>query len=493
MVSVPADYMNFERVSHYDVFVVMGREDGLYTYMYPSEGKFIIRNLWSFIPKYLLVANGGKSTLDCGKPAEGNVVDDPCDTLFHALNSYKGMVNDIRIAREEYTETEVNTHLNKTLIIQSNGKENKTLASIKVNGFADTASSADALFTVGNGRTVMTVTFKEIELKVNVDTSKVSLPTFTVLNSAKLELRKSIISGTNTSSQLPCPVIRATAGTLSLMDTSISNFSFSNASLLEISASNIAFDGINKFTDITKSEGNGSVFDVTVSATDTMALQKCTFTSCSVKKGNGGAVYIRYNKGQLRIGSDISESKKKCTTVFRNCSAGKGEENNTLTYSSSFNADTPSTGAGGGIYLEVQDVNEDADNNADSLVIGSVYFDKCQADFGGTSIYAHAITPKATQLISGNKFWKEVTKLSGNKDKQFTILTDDGTEEKAKGYKARFHWWIILVILVSVISLAALVLFIVCYCYRQHRSSSYSQETSTSDKLLGSDTTYTSV
>ena len=473
MVSVPADYMNFERVSHYDVFVVMGREDGLYTYMYPSEGKFIIRNLWSFIPKYLLVANGGKSTLDCGKPAEGNVVDDPCDTLFHALNSYKGMVNDIRMAREEYTETEVNTHLNKTLIIQSNGKENKTLASIKVNGFADTASSADALFTVGNGRTVMTVTFKEIELKVNVDTSKVSLPTFTVLNSAKLELRKSIISGTNTSSQLPCPVIRATAGTLSLMDTSISNFSFSNASLLEISASNIAFDGINKFTDITKSEGNGSVFDVTVSATDTMALQKCTFTSCSVKKGNGGAVYIRYNKGQLRIGSDISESKKKCTTVFRNCSAGKGEENNTLTYSSSFNADTPSTGAGGGIYLEVQDIKESTDGKNDSLLIGSVYFDKCEAAHAGTAIYAHSLTPKATQILMGDTFWTMVTKVSGNKDNEFIILTDDGIEETAKGYKVIFTWWLILIISVSAVVIIAVIIIIVCCCYRRRKSSAY--------------------
>ena len=288
------------------------------------------------------------------------------------------------------------------------------------------------------------------------------------MSAATLVLNKAKITGTDISVELPISVIYAPTGSLTFINASVTDFSLSSVSLIDLAANNVLFDGINEFTNITKSEGSGSVFEVTVNEQDTMAIQGCTFTSCSVKKGNGGALCIHYNKGMLRIGSGESESRKSCTTVFRNCSAGKGDsapsESSSQFYLTSNDADEG--GLGGGVYLEVQAVRTAAEGETgeDALMIGSVYFDKCEADDNGNSIYAHALTEDGTALLTGDTFWKEVTKVSGNKDQQFTILTDQGETVKAKGYKAPFPWWVIVIIVVVVVLVIVAVVIIVCCC-----------------------------
>ena len=327
------------------------------------------------------------------------------------------------------------------------------------------ASKEDAnyLFYIGNGVNTMTVSFSDITLNIvsNYDT-ETNLIVFNVSTGATLELNNVNVAN-DTSSKKPqiSPVIDATKGKVSITGSTFEKFYMTKESLLNIPADHFSTFTGNNFNTISKESGHGSVLNLAITETISFALEANNFTTCKTLNGNGGAVYINYNKGNLTIGNQqYNETKKNCTTLFKSCSAAAASKPTP----DDGNEAEPEAGAGGAIYLNLAGVDEEKY----LLNITSVLIEDCTAT-KGAAMYAHAGTEEATKLLENKNFWKVITSINGNKKDQFVILNDKGEEEKPKGSSSGGFpiWALIVIIVVAVVVVVVIVIIIVCCCCRK--------------------------
>ena len=131
-------------------------------------------------------------------------------------------------------------------------------------------------------------------------------------------------SGLDMNKALKNSLVTLQTGALNIIGCTFSGFILSNSPLINLESTNgftMERDSNNKlceFKDITRLTGNGTVFSVSTNAGETFTLNNALFDHCTVKNGNGGAVYIQYNHGSVTLGNTMDTP---LTLVFRECSA----------------------------------------------------------------------------------------------------------------------------------------------------------------------------
>ncbi|KAH7821331.1 uncharacterized protein MONOS_11936 [Monocercomonoides exilis] len=129
------------------------------------------------------------------------------------------------------------------------------------------------------------------------------------------------------------------------------------------------------FSQISRTNGNGSIIEVTLETGKTLSLVNFSLTECSCSEGNGGGMWVYMKAGSSfslgnATGASVSGRKSNANEVmgFTSCAANSGSQ--------------PKYGCGGGVYLYLE-------NNANNFMFKQVSFSGCTAQ-RGTDIFINA-------------------------------------------------------------------------------------------------------
>ena len=242
--------------------------------------------------------------------------------------------------------------LNKTCFIQ--GKTPNTEFKIKETGPQGLFSITDENITISQ----LLFTFLTNISPSSIQTSTECVDTsFTTINgeNATLNLQSLLLTVESQSSAvIKNSLITLNSGSLNIVACSFTKFVLNNTPLFRLDNPNnfkllrSSDDKLCEFKDITRLNGNGTVFSVEVQEGDVFTVSNASFVNCEVKNGNGGAIYVRYNHGDVFIG-DANDTAQH--VIFQNCSASVSAEISLLLVDSE--GVFISYGLGGAIYVEL--------------------------------------------------------------------------------------------------------------------------------------------
>ncbi|KAH7830708.1 uncharacterized protein MONOS_1790 [Monocercomonoides exilis] len=228
------------------------------------------------------------------------------------------------------------------------------------------SSNGNALFQILSGYAFLTGLFI-----IRNSSASTSLPLFLISStSGKLVLFSCKISS-EPSQITPFATAFASisAGHLNMSKTTVESMMFSDVSALRIESSTLScftFENTT-FRNITRNEGSGSAFDVTLTSGDELNLDELGFERCMCNKGNGGSINCFLDAGgKVTIGSTKRIEMEGCTAPQDSINKGKG----------------------GGMHLKVT-------GSSSSFAIRDATFNGCEA-WKGNNIFVDAISLSST-------------------------------------------------------------------------------------------------
>ncbi|KAH7823902.1 putative Protein tyrosine and serine/threonine kinase [Monocercomonoides exilis] len=255
----------------------------------------------------------GTDTLGCGWAKF------PCLTIFNSVEiavvASKGSPVFINIAAGSYVERALAID-SKCLSFEGSSNFGTELSA--------SSSNSKALFQISTGCATLFDLFI-----IRNSSASTFLPLFSV-SSASGELVLSSCKISSEPSQIT-PFATAfasiSAGHLNMSKTTVESMMFSDVSALRIESSTLhcfTFENTT-FRGITRNEGSGSVFDVTLTSGDELNLNDLNFERCACSKGNGGSLNcILEAGGKVTIGSTKRIEMEGCTVPQDRINKGKG-------------------------------------------------------------------------------------------------------------------------------------------------------------------------
>ncbi|KAH7823872.1 uncharacterized protein MONOS_1089 [Monocercomonoides exilis] len=305
----------------------------------------------------------GTDTLGCGWAKF------PCLTIFNSVEiavvASKGSPVFINIAAGSFVE--------RALAIDSKCLSLKGSSNFGTKLSASTSNSK-ALFQISTGCATLFGLFI-----IRNSSASTFLSLFTI-SSASGELVLSSCKISSEPSQIT-PFATAFAsistGHLNMSKTTVESMIFSDVSALRIESSTLhcfTFENTT-FRDIMRSEGSGSIFDVTLTSGDELNLNDLNFERCACNKGNGGSLNcILEAGGKVTIGSTKRIEMEECTVPQDMFNKGKG----------------------GGIHLKLT-------GSSSNFVIQETSFYGCAA-WKGNNVFVDAISLSSSVTASTLKF-----------------------------------------------------------------------------------------
>eukprot|EP00770_Monocercomonoides_exilis_P016173 MONOS_16124.1-p1 / transcript=MONOS_16124.1 / gene=MONOS_16124 / organism=Monocercomonoides_exilis_PA203 / gene_product=unspecified product / transcript_product=unspecified product / location=Mono_scaffold01517:1-7258(-) / protein_length=2401 / sequence_SO=supercontig / SO=protein_coding / is_pseudo=false len=306
---------------------------------------------WIRKPRHIFASMTGVNKFSCGWE------NSPCQTLSYSIDtafaSNKTFPIHIKIGAGVYTEKPLVID-SKYLVFEGSSNYGTKLSASSVN--------AKALVEVSSGYASMLGL-----LIIRNSSASTDLPLFSV-SSASGELVLCLCKISAEPSQVS-PFTTAfaavSAGLLNVSSTTVESMIFSDVSAVRMESSTLhCFNFENaSFRGITRSEGSGSVFDVTLGSGDELDLDEVSFSGCVCSKGDGGSVScVLEGGGRLMLGATKRIEMEGCAVPQDSIRKGKG----------------------GGVHLKVA-------GSSSSFAICDVGFDVCTA-WKGNNIFVDAIS-----------------------------------------------------------------------------------------------------
>eukprot|EP00770_Monocercomonoides_exilis_P007550 MONOS_7511.1-p1 / transcript=MONOS_7511.1 / gene=MONOS_7511 / organism=Monocercomonoides_exilis_PA203 / gene_product=unspecified product / transcript_product=unspecified product / location=Mono_scaffold00258:37876-47966(-) / protein_length=3308 / sequence_SO=supercontig / SO=protein_coding / is_pseudo=false len=340
---------------------------------------------WLPTPSFpdLYVKNGGHDTNDCGNSTSSK----ECLTLKFSITRWTPIFNQkIIVNGGTYTETSLDIS-DRVIVADSQTSIPKIVSKISSGTFCTITNgsfSASNLIFVHNSSTSSNAILFSISEADGV-----------------LKLIKSTVtaeSGQGTSFSKSLFVIDD--GHLILDQTTITAIKTSKPVLSLISPREFTTTQTT-FSQISRTNGNGSIIEVTLETGKTLSLVNFSLTECSCSEGNGGGMWVYMKAGSSfslgnATGASVSGRESNANEVmgFTSCAANSGSQ--------------PKYGCGGGVFLYLE-------NGATDFIFKDVSFSSCTAE-SGTDIFINAndlSTVISTATIGHGPELTNLTALNG--------------------------------------------------------------------------------
>ncbi|KAH7826889.1 uncharacterized protein MONOS_11808fu15652 [Monocercomonoides exilis] len=281
----------------------------------------------------------------------------PCLTV---CNSVSGAAL-TRKDRPAHININAGAYVEQSLFVDSKylSFEGSTNFGTKLSG---SSSSSNALFQISSGYAFLTGL-----AIIRNSSASASLPLFSISSASGELVIVSCKISAESSQIFPFATAFASISTghLIMSKTTVESMMFSDVSALRIESSTLhcfSFENTT-FRGITRNEGSGSVFDVTLTSGDELNLDELEFERCMCNKGNGGSINCIIDAGgKVTIGSTKRIALEECTVP----------------------QDIINKGKGGGMHLKLTGLSS-------NFAIRDVMFGGCKA-WMGDSLFVDAIS-----------------------------------------------------------------------------------------------------